>query len=54
MGMVEQLVALLQAEHTGAHEHLMAALLNLVESNIKAIQECLRPELNLQSFSAVN
>ena len=50
MGMVEQIIALLQTEHNGAHEHLMAALLCLVERNIKAIQECLRPELNLQSY----
>ena len=50
MGMVEQLVALLQTEHTSAHEHLVAALLCLVDGNIKAIQECLRPELNLQNY----
>ena len=50
MGMVEQLVVLLQTEHTSAHEHLLAALLTLVDGNIKAIQECLRPELDLQNY----
>ncbi len=52
MGMVEQLAALVQCEHTPAHEHLMGALVYLVQGNPGAIQECLRPELNMTSFLA--
>ncbi len=50
MGLVEQLAALLQTEHSGAHEHITAALLCLVQNNPKAVHECLRPELNLLSY----
>lgn len=43
-------MALLLSEHSPAHEHLTAALLCVVEGNPKAVQECLRPELKLQSY----
>nr|CAG4650517.1 EOG090X0EEI [Sida crystallina] len=43
MGFVEQLVALLQREHDATHEHLLSALLALVEGHQRALGECRRP-----------
>ena len=48
MGMVEQLVALLQTPHQSNHEYLMSALLSLVSDHQGALAECRRPELQLK------
>lgn len=50
MGMVEQLVGLLSAEHRRFHEYLVAALYYIVTDNKQAQIECLRPEFKLQSL----
>ncbi|KAL1117859.1 hypothetical protein AAG570_004172 [Ranatra chinensis] len=49
MGFVEQLVALIQSEHSQAHEHIISSLLLLITDFQPAIIECRRPELHLQS-----
>lgn len=48
MGMVEQLVGLLNEGHSQVHEHLMGALLNLVTDHQRALEESRRPELQLK------
>ena len=50
MGMVEQLVALLQQEHMPSHEHVMGALVALVENHQRSLDECRRPELRLREL----
>nr|CAG4645149.1 EOG090X0EEI [Leptodora kindtii] len=50
MGFIEQLVALLQREQDGTHEHLLSALLALVEDYQRAILECRRPEFLLKEL----
>lgn len=48
--MVEQLVALLQQDHSTSHEHVMGALLKQVDGHARSIQECQRPELKLNQL----
>ncbi|XP_074659872.1 hsp70-binding protein 1-like [Tubulanus polymorphus] len=52
MGMVEQLVGLLITEHKPFHEHLLGALVNLVDDadgrSSRLISECRRPEFELR------
>jgi len=50
MGFVEQLVALLQGEHDSTHEHILSALLALVEDHQRALSECRRPEFLLKEL----
>jgi len=50
MGFVQQIVALLQTEHCPFHEHIMAALLQLITENPRAQVVATRPELHLLSF----
>ena len=50
MGFVEQFVALLQRDHDSTHEHLLSALLALVEGHQRALNECRRPEFLLKSL----
>jgi hsp70-interacting protein len=50
MGFVEQLVALLQGEHDSTHEHILSALLALVEEHQRALSECRRPEFLLKEL----
>ena len=47
MGMIEQLIGLLNEEHSGFHEHLMSALLTIVKDHSRSLRECLRPEFDL-------
>jgi len=49
MGMVDQLVGLLQENHSSFHEHLMSALLTIVQDHPQAMQECQKTELNLRN-----
>lgn len=46
-GMIEQLVGVLNEEHNSFHEHTLAALLSIVTNHQKAVEECQRPELEL-------
>lgn len=48
MGFVEQLAALLHAEHTPSHEYIVGTLLALVRNNEQCQRECRRPELRLK------
>lgn len=48
MGFVEQLIALIRGEHTSSHEHIISALLSLVENFEEAQAECRRPEFELR------
>ena len=50
MGFVEQFVALLQREHDSTHEHLLSALLALIDGHPKATTECRRPEFLLKEL----
>ena len=51
MGMIEQLAAMMtQQEHAPFHEHLMRALLALVQHYTPGTRECRRPELQLRTF----
>jgi hsp70-interacting protein len=50
MGFVDQLVALIQEEHSVSHEHLLAALLALATDHEKTLRECQRPELGLHQL----
>jgi hsp70-interacting protein len=49
MGMIEQLIGLLSMEHSSLNERLVEALFNVVSDNEMALNECRRPELNLQA-----
>ena len=49
MGMVDQLVSLLQGSVADYHEHILDALVHLA-SNKKAVKDCRRSGLNLQPF----
>lgn len=49
MGFVEQLISLIQREHESTHEHMIRALLSMVDKHERGISECCRSELNLQS-----
>nr|CAG4645842.1 EOG090X0EEI [Lynceus sp. MCZ IZ 141354] len=50
MGFVEQLIWLVHSEHDATHEHLLSALFALISEHPRAIQECRRPELMLETF----
>ncbi|XP_038052006.1 hsp70-binding protein 1-like [Patiria miniata] len=50
MGMVHQLIGLLQTDHTPTHEHFMSALLNLVTDHTGCIDDCRQPELHFKEF----
>ncbi len=50
MGMVHQLIGLLQTEHTPTHEHFMSALLNLVMDHQGCINDCRQPALGFKEF----
>lgn len=50
MGYVEQLLSLLTQEHSAYHEHVMAALLELVTDNTAAVTEANRAELHMATF----
>ncbi|XP_061174397.1 hsp70-binding protein 1-like [Saccostrea echinata] len=47
-GMIDQLVGVLSEEHNSFHEHNLAALLSIVMDHQRAIEECQRPELELE------
>lgn len=49
MGFVEQLVTLIQSEHSPIHEHIISTLLTITKSHEPAQVECRRPELKLRS-----
>jgi hypothetical protein len=48
IGMVEQLIGLLGSEHSRVHEYLTMALLTIARDNPRLVQECQRPELQLE------
>nr|BAN21189.1 hsp70 binding protein [Riptortus pedestris] len=48
MGFVEQLIALIRGDHTSCHEHIISALLSLVQNYDEAQAECRRPEFELR------
>ena len=50
MGFIEQLVALIQGEHSVAHEHMISSLLSIVTDHSIAQDECRRSELRLQPY----
>ncbi|CAH1787700.1 unnamed protein product [Owenia fusiformis] len=50
IGMVDQLIGLLQSEHNSSHEYLMGALLGLISHHDKAIEQCQREPLNFKEF----
>ncbi|XP_022083590.1 hsp70-binding protein 1-like [Acanthaster planci] len=50
MGMVQQLIGLLQTDHTPTHEHFMSALLNLITDHKDCISDCQQPELGFKEF----
>ncbi|XP_069765788.1 hsp70-binding protein 1 isoform X3 [Narcine bancroftii] len=50
MGMVQQLVSLIQTEHDPFHEHVLGALCSLVTSFPRGIKECQEPELGLEDI----
>lgn len=50
MGMVQQLVGLLQTEHDQVHEHITSALLALATDHQQSIIECRCPELGLKDL----
>ena len=49
MGMVDQIVGMLQTEHNAFHEHLMSALLLLVQDHPQSRTECQKSELCLKT-----
>ena len=50
MGMIEQLVVLLQQANEPFHEHVLSVLVNFVQECPKAVEECRRPEFNLDAL----
>uniref|UniRef100_A0A670ZIB0 Hsp70-binding protein 1 n=1 Tax=Pseudonaja textilis TaxID=8673 RepID=A0A670ZIB0_PSETE len=50
MGMVQQLVALVQSEHSTFHEHVLGALCSLVTDFPQGVRECQEPELALEEL----
>ncbi|XP_032869361.1 hsp70-binding protein 1 isoform X2 [Amblyraja radiata] len=50
MGMVQQLVALLQTEHDPFHEHVLGALCSLVTNFPRGVKQCQEPELGLEDI----
>ncbi|XP_071809317.1 hsp70-binding protein 1-like [Asterias amurensis] len=50
MGMVHQLIGLLQLEHSPTHEFFMSALLNLVMDHQGCINDCKQPDLGFKEF----
>ncbi|XP_072047465.1 hsp70-binding protein 1-like [Amphiura filiformis] len=50
MGMVHQLVSLLQQEHAITHEQFILALLNLVSGHSGCISDCCQPELQFEEL----
>lgn len=48
MGFVTQLSSILHSPHDHFHEHVMAAMLTIVQDNPAGIEECAKPELGLQ------
>ncbi|EHB13461.1 Hsp70-binding protein 1 [Heterocephalus glaber] len=50
MGMVQQLVALVQTEHSPFHEHVLGALCSLVTDFPQGVRECREPELGLEEL----
>ncbi|XP_078286501.1 hsp70-binding protein 1 isoform X2 [Rhinoraja longicauda] len=50
MGMVQQLVALLETEHDAFHEHVLGALCSLVTNFPRGVKQCQEPELGLEEI----
>eukprot|EP00057_Strongylocentrotus_purpuratus_P031703 XP_785379.3 PREDICTED: hsp70-binding protein 1 [Strongylocentrotus purpuratus] len=50
MGLVQQLISLLQTEHKMYHEHVMSAILHLVSQHPGCHADSLHPDLNFQGF----
>ncbi|XP_042200836.1 hsp70-binding protein 1 isoform X2 [Callorhinchus milii] len=50
MGMVQQLVSLIQAEHEAFHEHVLGALYSLVSHFPRGVKQCKIPELGLENI----
>lgn len=50
MGMVQQLISLLQTEHKMYHEHVMSAILHLVSQHPGCHADSLHPDLNFRGF----
>lgn len=50
MGYVEQLLTLLNRQHSASHENFMAALLELLSDNSDAVKEASRADLQIVSF----
>lgn len=47
IGMIDQLVGHLDEEHCNFHEHVMSALLSIVQEHPRSVEECQRSELEL-------
>ncbi|XP_059810197.1 hsp70-binding protein 1 isoform X1 [Hypanus sabinus] len=50
MGMVQQLVSLVQTEHDPFHEHVLGALCSLVTNFPGGVRQCQEPELGLENL----
>ncbi|XP_072128184.1 hsp70-binding protein 1 isoform X2 [Mobula birostris] len=50
MGMVQQLVSLIQTEHDPFHEHVLGALCSLVTNFPGGVRQCQEPELGLENL----
>ena len=50
MGMVEQLVALIHGPQQPFHEHVLSVLVWLVKDSPQIVEECRRPEFNLETI----
>uniref|UniRef100_UPI00398EFC5B hsp70-binding protein 1 isoform X2 n=1 Tax=Pristiophorus japonicus TaxID=55135 RepID=UPI00398EFC5B len=50
MGMVQQLVSLIQTEHDAFHEHVLGALCSLVTNFPRGVKQCQEPELCLEEI----